>query len=90
MNSIYGRCEDRTLVAISDDASKIKKWIEDQLCEPYRDDNRWNKVFKKGSPLECYNMPYNLEEDIHCNWINEEDFQNFVYRNSHVFRLLEL
>src|SRR3990167_8385740 len=69
LNPMTGHTQERDLVAWSDDKEILLKWYEDQKTEPYTEEgppsfdihgltHKWNKVFKKGGPLEWYNgMP---------------------------------
>ena len=59
--------EIRNPVVISDDKQRLIDYIKDQLHGIKTDgeydswkDGKWAKVFKVGSPLEWYNMPYGI------------------------------
>ncbi len=88
MNSIFGRCEDANIVAISFDYDALIRWYRSQKCEPYytKGTNSWGdeknfyKVFTQGSPLENYNPINSLVPDetnyynqgISTEWIDTE------------------
>lgn len=68
-------------VAMATDKNKIIEWYNNEIAEePYTDNERWHKLFKKGSVLEWYN-PAQIEsigysqEGIHEGWINFNDFE---------------
>ncbi len=49
-------------VAIFGDLQKLKDFYNSQVAEiPYVDEDRWHKVFKKGSILEWFNPTDTLE-----------------------------
>lgn len=56
LNPVTDRCESTRIVAVSDDRNKLIDWYKSQRAEkPYRDDDGYLKVFRKGSSLEMFN-----------------------------------
>lgn len=85
----FGAAEEGEIVAVSDDYNRLVDWYKDQfnLDGIYRDD-RWNKTFKKGSPIE-YNNPcsslelnntYPFGHGIHDEWIALDEFYKLENR----------
>ena len=77
-----GRVEVKQPVAISNSKENLLKWYEDQLAELWTDDSYevpdvwgnykdWYKNFKKGSPLEWYNL--REDNDIKNLWVTKEE-----------------
>jgi len=64
MNPMQGRAEGRTEVARAETREALIAFHERLRVEPYTDDNRWHKTFRRGSPLEWFNplTPSELEE----------------------------
>lgn len=53
---MHGGVDKSRPVSVFDDLEKLKIYYNSQLAEnPYKDEDRWHKVFKKGSLLEWYN-----------------------------------
>ena len=49
----------------ADSKEKLISCLEAESCKAYRTDNRWNKMFKCGGPLEWFNPPWNFEDPRH-------------------------
>ena len=82
LNPIRGRVEVKQPVAISNSKENLLKWYEDQLVELWTDDSYeipdvwgnykdWYKNFKKGSPLEWYNL--REDNDVKDLWVTQEE-----------------
>lgn len=77
LNSVFGRCEERTLVAVSYDTKSLKRYMEEHTADkPYSHeigvhDKTYILSFKAGSPLMMYNMPYSFEHAL-ISWDSEE------------------
>lgn len=82
LNPMRGRVEVKQAVAIADSEENLLKWYQDQLTELWTDDSfevpdiwgnfkKWNKNFKKGSPLEWYNL--REDSDIKNFWVTKEE-----------------
>lgn len=73
LNPMTGRCEDRVVVFTAKSQQALLKLLRDNLVEPYEEkgihpvsgklDHLYRKTFKKGSPLEWFNPPYELPHD---------------------------
>ena len=69
--NMHGGVDKASPVAVFDDIEKLKNYYNSQLADqPYIDEpssdsygnvHSWNKVFKKGSPLEWFNPASSLE-----------------------------
>lgn len=57
LNPMTGRTEEMRLAAVSDHRHEIDDLLSAETVPPYKDDERWHKVFRKGGPLEWYNPP---------------------------------
>jgi len=73
LNNIYDRCEERSLVAFSDDRNRLIDFYEQNLLpleERYRDEGGMYRSFSKG-PLYNFNcaMYEPLSECIKDNWL---------------------
>lgn len=59
LNSVFGRCEDRTAVVTADSEAQLETYFNSQLSEnPYTDEvsgRTIHRYFKKDSPLYNYN-----------------------------------
>lgn len=55
MNPVSDRAECRIPIAASQDYEKLVNWYNEQRCSMYRDNDGYNKQFKKGSRLEYFN-----------------------------------
>lgn len=86
LNPMHDRTESGCLVAVSTDYDKLVQWyLSQKAAVPYRDD-RWYKVFEKGSQLEWYNPSASLElnelgafgHGITDEWVNETTYHNFI------------
>lgn len=65
LNPMTDRTEAQTLVAVSTDRDELVKFWKEQEVDRYTTDDQWNKVYKKGGPLEWYNPPryHKTDED---------------------------
>lgn len=82
LNPMRGRIEVRQPVAVADSKENLLKWYQDQLTELWTDDSyevrdvwgntkKWYKNFKKGSPIEWYNLQDdNAIKDL---WVTQEE-----------------
>ncbi len=85
LNPMTSNCEVANIVALSPNKEELIKWVKDQLApEPYLDE-RWSKVFKKGSPLEWYNNVLDLEAEpdyydqgISSEWTTINNIHDYV------------
>ena len=81
------------LAVISYLEESIDKWLDLQKVESYTEEEEiesedgtkqliiWNKIFKKDSNMEWYNLevPQNgMKYGVHTQWINEGDFELFM------------
>lgn len=58
LNSIFDRCEDTSIVAVSFDVDKLVNWYMDQLCDKYQVNiggRTYTLSFQAGSVLEHFN-----------------------------------
>lgn len=91
LNPINGAAEDGSIVAISDDYSRLVGWYQDRFASEQWKDGSWHKTFTKDSPLEWYNPCYSLElndaqpfgHGIHDEWISTEDL--YEIRNRYLY-----
>jgi hypothetical protein len=70
LNPMRGRAEERRAVAKAETLEALKRFIEREMVEPYKDDdghNVWGKEFRKGGPLEWFNG---------CGW---QDCRNDIF-----------
>ncbi len=77
LNCMYDRCEDRNIVAISEDRNKLINFYESNLLpyeERYRDETGMYRSFMKG-PLYEYNpaMYESLDDCIKDEWFMLDD-----------------
>lgn len=82
LNPMRGHIEVRQPVAVSNSKENLLKWYQDQLTELWTDDSyevrdiwgntkKWHKNFKKGSPIEWYNLrDDNAIKDL---WVTQEE-----------------
>lgn len=66
LSDMRGGVDKSRPIVVFDDLNNLKNWYENQLAEKkYLDEDRWYKVFKKGSPLEWFNplSPINQQDD---------------------------
>lgn len=82
LNLMTDCAESGRIAAISDDYDKLVAWYKEQFApETYRDD-RWNKTFKQGSPLEFFNPASSIELndlDFFKHGIEDEWVEDNVY-----------
>jgi hypothetical protein len=78
LNPMMANFEKVNIVAIAYDLQKLMDWYLDLKVLPYQED-RWHKVFKKGSKLEWYNS---MEDNSNCGieeeWTTEEAINQFI------------
>jgi hypothetical protein len=55
------RVEALSEVAFANTREELVEFLGEQHVGHYRDDDRWNKVYRKGGPLEWFNPPFRLE-----------------------------
>lgn len=82
LNGVYDRCEDRNIVVVSDDRTKLIDFYHDNLLpndKRFRDDYGKFRSFKEG-PLYDYNPGYILEDIIKDEWISMDDLGNVKSR----------
>ena len=68
LNPMTDRAEATRLVAVANYRSEIVDLIRIEKVEPYRDEDRWQKVFRKGGPLEWFNPPYGPLDGAADHW----------------------
>lgn len=56
LNPMAKQTETISVVMFAETREKLEKFVNDEQVEMYRDD-KWNKLFRKGSILEWYNGP---------------------------------
>lgn len=69
-------------IGLSDNQENIIKFVTQELVSPYVEDN-FNKVFKKGGPLEWYDLPKD-EAQSYLEIATEEayiEFKRTEYKN---------
>jgi hypothetical protein len=81
MNGIRQHTEDRNSVCIASDPQIIIRWYNEQLCEPYQEqepssfspgeEKTYYKSFKKGGPLEYFNPLDSFEPNYYGQGIIE-------------------
>lgn len=95
LNPMYELLERKQIVAISTDYNRLVSWYRSQLADDHcYMDNGYNKVFKKGSPLELFNRAGSLNlndggsfgHGIFDEWIDLNDF--YKTKNSGRFRVI--
>lgn len=82
LNGVYDRCEDRNIVAVSDDKNRLMEFYNNNLLPPdnrFRDNAGMFRSFKEG-PLYNYNPGYNLKEIFKDEWISMEELNNVKSR----------
>lgn len=62
------KSENLTFIASADTREQLDKFLLEESVPPYKDEGEnyygpttFNKVFRKGGPLEWYNQPYHTE-----------------------------
>ena len=89
LNPMRGRVEIKQPVAIANSKETLLKWYEDQLIELWTDDSyevpdvwgnykNWYKNFKKGSPLEWYNL--REDNNIKDLWVTKEELNQIFQK----------
>ena len=80
LNPMPANYEKVNMVAISYDKQKLIDWYESLKVEPYKDE-RWSKVFKRGSKLEWSNpIEYSQYGGVQEEWTTQENIDNFIAR----------
>ena len=88
MNPMMGQAEGVNIAAVCDDRAKLKQWYQEQFAEEMYKDGRYNKRFKKDSPLEWFNALHDIDsvepETWGCGvkeeWVIEADINPKYYR----------
>lgn len=89
LNPMTGQAEGAEAVAMSDDRQRLVNWYNSQKApERYNDDERWNKMFIKGGPLEWFNGLSNIDSDVietfgqgvHETWAEEHSLRTDIPR----------
>ncbi len=63
LNSVFGKAEDCSAVAIADTKEQLQEWEASQRADaPYRLD-QYNLIYKVGSPIQWYNAPMRWDYD---------------------------
>lgn len=76
------------IAAISTDYDKLVAWYNEQKAAEHWIDGRWEKFFKKGSPLEWYNPScLKLNQDIKSEWILASKYIDI--KNSGIIPVIE-
>lgn len=95
LNPMTANAEAGNIVAISTSYDKLVEFYSSELAEERYKDGRWNKTFKKNSPLEWYNPLTALELNIDSifghgifdEWVREKTWDKI--RNSRDFIVIE-
>jgi len=51
-------------VVRSESREALERFLEEQKCESYLSEDRWQKSFIKGGLLEWYNQPFRQDKNI--------------------------
>ena len=86
LNPMTDRAESQRIAAISYDRQKLIDWCESLKVEMYKDD-RFNKQFQQGSPLEWFNPLYGSYDTIETfghgiyeEWVVIDSVKQFIDR----------
>lgn len=67
---------------IATEMEVLEEWVESQMSDGKWQDGNWSKVFKKGSELEWFNRPSDLDglnnefgEGIRWEWVEQEQLE---------------
>lgn len=60
-NMRAAKVEIQTAVAKAHDPQDLRGFLERERVAPYRTDDRWGKVYRRGGPLEWFNAPYDFD-----------------------------
>lgn len=95
LNMMRNRTESRTAVAFSESKEKLEAFVAGERVEPYGDEGfsdfgghgtTFQKVFRKGGPLEWFNPPESLfGDDAFVDIGTEDDWAGRARERFHAF-----
>lgn len=72
LNDIRGPEDQLTDICLSEDKTELAKFVKKEKVKSYEEDSH-KKVFRKGGPLEWFNLPAS-DEFCYLEIASEEDF----------------